>query len=226
MGTLPHVLAINYPCRRPTAPSLYNFKEKRSEFIAALFPAVTRDEARAVLESIRKDHYSATHNCPAWRVGYPNVEEFYSDDGEPRGTAGRPILGVLQKAGLCNAVLVVTRYFGGIKLGIRGLIDAYTTAATGAIKHAVIETVLPFKELELRCDYKSLAALTHAVKSVGIADNCLHTTYDVHVTLNLLISPAQEERLRALLNCYEICQLLAAPPHWGKNYVLASENRS
>ena len=217
------MLALERPCRRPTAPAVYSFKEKRSEFIAALFPSAAGDEARAALESVRREHHGATHNCPAWRVGYPEVEEFCSDDGEPGGTAGRPILGALQKAGLFNAALVVTRYFGGIKLGVRGLIDAYGTAAAGVIERAAIETVLPFKELELRCGYEHLAALSRAVKSAGIAENRLRTTYAVDVTLSLHVSPAREERLRTLLDSYEGRQLLAAPPRWGKNYVLTAE---
>ncbi|WP_418844757.1 IMPACT family protein [Pyramidobacter piscolens] len=220
------MLALNQPCRRPAAPAVYSFKEKRSEFIAAHFPAAAGDEARAALESVRKEHYGAAHNCPAWRVGYPDVEEFCSDDGEPGGTAGRPILGVLQKAGLFNAVLVVTRYFGGVKLGVRGLIDAYGAAAAGVIERAALETALPFKDLELCCSYEHLASLSRVVKNAGVAENRLRTTYAADVTLNLLVSPEIEERLRVLLDSYEGRTLLAAPPRWGKDYVLAAEKQA
>lgn len=220
------MLALDRLCRRPAAPAVYSFKEKRSEFIAALFPAATGDEARATLESVRKEHHGAAHNCPAWRAGYPDVEEFCSDDGEPGGTAGRPILGALQKAGLFNAVLVVTRYFGGVKLGVRGLIDAYGAAAAGVIERAVVETALPFKELELRCGYEHLAALSRAVKSAGVAENRLRTAYGTDITLTLLVAPPLEERLRSLLDSYEGRQLLAAPPRWSEDYVLAAENQA
>lgn len=226
MGTLPLVLALDQVCRRPAVPAVYSFKEKRSEFIAALFPAAASDEARAVLESVRKEHHGATHNCPAWRVGYPEVEEFCSDDGEPGGTAGRPLLGALQKAGLFNAVLVVTRYFGGVKLGVRGLIDAYGAAAAGVVERASIETALPFKELELHCGYEQLAALSHAVKSAGVAEKYLRSAYGADITLSLLVAPAFEERLRALLDSYEGRRLLAAPPRWSENYVLEAEKQN
>lgn len=220
------MLALDQPCRRPAGPALYSFKEKRSEFIAALFPAAAGDEARAALDSVRKEHHGAAHNCPAWRVGYPDVEEFCSDDGEPGGTAGRPILGALQKAGLFNSILIVTRYFGGVKLGVRGLIDAYGAAAAGAVARAAVETVLPFKKLELRCGYEQLAALSRAVKSAGIAENRLRAAYGAGAALTLLVSPPLEERLRALLDGYETRTLLAAPPRWSENYVLAAENQA
>lgn len=220
------MLALDQPCRRPAVPAVYSFKEKRSEFIAALFPAATGDEARAALESVRKEHHGAAHNCPAWRVGYPDVEEFCSDDGEPGGTAGRPIFGALQKSGLFNSILVVTRYFGGVKLGVRGLIDAYGAAAAGVIARATVETVLPFKELELRCGYEQLAALSRAVKNVGIAENRLRAAYGADAALTLLVSPTLEKRLRALLDGYETRMLLAAPPRWSENYVLAAESQA
>ncbi|MBP5212153.1 MAG: YigZ family protein [Pyramidobacter sp.] len=174
MGALPGQLALS--CLRPAAPAFFTLKEKRSEFIAALFPAAGTDEARAALDAVRLEHKQATHNCPAWRIGFPAVEEFSSDDGEPSGTAGRPILGCLQKVGLCNAVLVVTRYFGGVKLGVRGLIDAYSAAAAGVIAQTRTETVRPFRQLRLHSSYDRISSLSHALRSSGISDDRVRTS--------------------------------------------------
>ncbi len=221
MGTLPRGLAVE-PCLRPLEPAEFTLREKRSEFIAALYPAATADEARAALEEVRRRHYSATHNCPAWRVSYPATEEFSSDDGEPGGTAGRPILGVLQKAGMCNAVIVVTRYFGGVKLGVRGLIDAYSAAAEGAAARAKTERSLPFRSVALRCGYPALGDAKHLVKSAGIPDRRVKTDYGAEIVLTLTVAPALEERLREKLETYEARQILIGPPAWSEKPILAA----
>ena len=219
MGALPGELALT--CLRPAAPALFTLKEKRSEFIAALVPASTPEEARAALDAVRQKHKQATHNCPAWRIGFPTVEEFSSDDGEPSGTAGRPILGCLQKAGLCNAVIVVTRYFGGVKLGVRGLIDAYSAAADGVIAQTATETVRPFRQLLLRSSYDRISSLSHALRSAGVSDERVKTSYAEDVAVQALVELSLEPRLRELLDSYEAQTLLLAPPEWSEQTVLA-----
>lgn len=210
-------------CLRPVAPASFTLKEKRSEFIASLFPASNQAEAKARLDLVRKEHFSATHNCPAWRTEFPNTVEFCSDDGEPSGTAGRPILGVLQKYAVCNAVLVVTRYFGGVKLGVRGLIDAYSLAAEGAVKRAHLETAVPLLPVTLKCDYTNLASLNHIIKSCGVLPQRIKTAYAENVTMEVLATPKCEEALKSALSSYEAKLLTLSLPIWGSGKILAGK---
>jgi uncharacterized YigZ family protein len=117
----------------------FEIKVKGSKFIGRTRPALTSGEAEARLEQIRKKYYDATHNCYAYRVGQGKKEKFrYSDDGEPSGTAGRPIYDQIVGHDLTNILVVVTRYFGGTKLGPGGLARAYSEAAGGTIDGAEI----------------------------------------------------------------------------------------
>ena len=109
---------------------------RRSRFIGHLRVAGSVEEAKKIIREISKEHSNATHNCWAYKVGVDFPQKHYSDGGEPSGTAGKPILGEIERANLTNAVIVVTRYFGGIKLGVRGLIEAYGQTAREAIKAA------------------------------------------------------------------------------------------
>ncbi len=112
-----------------------------SRFIAHLAPAASVEEAKAFIDQIRAEYADATHNVPAYVIGYgASVTAHCNDDGEPAGTAGRPILAVLQGSGLGDVVLVVTRYFGGTKLGTGGLVRAYTEAAQAVL---AVTTPLP-----------------------------------------------------------------------------------
>ena len=112
------------------------FTEKRSRFIGRCFPAATEEEALATLAALRRQHYDATHNCYAYAVGELGDIARFSDDGEPGGTAGLPMMEVLKKRGVTFALVVVTRYFGGILLGAGGLVRAYSRAASEAVAAA------------------------------------------------------------------------------------------
>lgn len=115
------------------APAEALFKEKSSKFLAYAYPVGGEEEIRERIEALRKRYYDATHHCYAWRLG-PQGEAFRAnDDGEPSGTAGKPILGQLLSHELTDCLVVVVRYFGGTKLGVSGLIAAYREAAAGAI---------------------------------------------------------------------------------------------
>ena len=135
----------------PTAPSEAELVEKRSRFIGQLRPVETEEEARAFLESVKRKHHDARHNC--WCYLLKDGPVRYSDDGEPQGTAGQPMLGVFQKAGVTNLCCVVTRYFGGVLLGAGGLVRAYTQAAKLALDAAGISVVRRWVEVEVACPY-------------------------------------------------------------------------
>ncbi len=118
-------------------PSRAEIKVQGSRFIGEVLPALTITQAQIALESIRKREYAATHHCFAYRVGHEGTPQFkYSDDGEPNGTAGRPIYDALEGAGLTDTLVVVTRYFGGTKLGTGGLAHAYADTAAQALRSA------------------------------------------------------------------------------------------
>jgi uncharacterized YigZ family protein len=114
----------------PAAETVTETKVQKSLFIAHVCICSDEAEARERIRSISSDHRQANHNCWAYRVGSLKCEEYFSDDGEPAGTAGKPILGAILRQELTNVLVVVTRYFGGIKLGVRGLIEAYGNAAS------------------------------------------------------------------------------------------------
>ena len=131
---------------------------KKSKFIARAVHITTEEEAQTYLRDGKKQYWDARHNCYAYRLGMNFEKQKSSDDGEPSGTAGKPILEVLKNKSLTNTLIVVTRYFGGIKLGTGGLIRAYGTAAVAALDNAIIEDYIDCRILYLQTDYSFLSA--------------------------------------------------------------------
>jgi len=128
------------------------YDEKRSRFIGQIWPVETEAEALAHIAAVKKEHYDARHNCFAYIVREGGVTR-YADDGEPQGTAGQPILSVLNAAGLQNVCCTVTRYFGGILLGTGGLVRAYTAAAKAALEDSGICQMASWQRMLLACSY-------------------------------------------------------------------------
>jgi uncharacterized YigZ family protein len=124
--------------RTIAAPAEGLFKDRGSRFLAFAFPVTTEDEIKIHLERLRKEHFGANHHCYAWRLGDDKQSFRANDDGEPSGTAGRPILGQLQSFDLTNVAVIVVRYFGGTLLGAGGLVQAYKQSAAEALKAATI----------------------------------------------------------------------------------------
>ncbi len=138
------------------SPSKGIFRDKGSKFIAFAYPAHDQESVKSIIESLRKQYHDARHHCYAYMIGYQRKVWRINDDGEPSGTAGRPILGQINSNGLTNILIVVIRYFGGTLLGVPGLINAYKTAAAEAIKNAEIiectvkdyyEVTFPFESM-------------------------------------------------------------------------------
>lgn len=132
---------------------------KRSKFITYTFFCETEEEVLKNLESIQKKHFDATHNCYAYIIGKNQLIQRFSDDGEPSGTAGMPILEVIKNNNLTNILIVVTRYFGGVKLGAGGLVRAYAKGAAEGIEESVICEKRPFKMLKISFDYTFFGAI-------------------------------------------------------------------
>ncbi|MGB7605238.1 MAG: YigZ family protein [Lutisporaceae bacterium] len=171
-----------------------SFIEKKSKFISYISPVYTEQEAVNFISSIKKKHYNATHNCSAFILGDTANVQRSSDDGEPSGTAGIPMLEVLRKEELTNTVVVVTRYFGGILLGAGGLIRAYTQGVADAVKAAGIVRLQTYDIFKVTIDYSLLNKLQYEIekKEYIIAD----TQYLDTVTLKILAETLLSETLQ------------------------------
>lgn len=138
---------------------------KKSRFIGHIMPVETESEAVAFIEDIKKQHWNATHNCSAYMLGERNEIQKQSDDGEPSGTAGKPILEVIRNQGLSNVAIVVTRYFGGIMLGAGGLIRAYTDGAVVAIEAGEVITRVLHRQIFVEVDYTWLGKVENELRN-------------------------------------------------------------
>lgn len=148
------------------APAQAAVRERSSKFLASIHPVRSEEEIRELLDALRKRHYDATHHCYAWRLG-PQGEQFRAnDDGEPSGTAGKPILGQLLSNGLTDCMVVVIRYFGGTKLGVPGLIAAYREAAAEAIAAARIVELTVDRTLRADFPYVAMNEVMRVVKQM------------------------------------------------------------
>ena len=178
----------------PTGPSETEFTEKRSRFIGHVWRVETEEEARACIEAMKKRYHDARHNCWCYAVREGGVVR-YSDDGEPQGTAGQPMLGVFQKENITNFCCVVTRYFGGILLGAGGLVRAYTRSAKDALDAAGVSVVRRWVDVAVPCPY----ALFERVKlEVEGQDGVLgETEYAADVTVHALLPEERAEAFRA-----------------------------
>lgn len=140
-----------------------------SRFLSYAIPCADAAAFTTALESLRKEHYNATHHCFAWRFGYEGTEFRYSDDGEPSGTAGKRILGSIDRLGLTDLGIVVVRYFGGTKLGVGGLARAYTDAADAVLARCAIERRYLTDTLILDFPYDVTSQVHHVLESHGVA---------------------------------------------------------
>lgn len=168
------------------------FREKGSRFIASAFPVNNQEEIKTIIESIRKEHHGARHHCYAWMLGYDRTSWRANDDGEPSGTAGKPILGQINSSGLTNILIVVTRYFGGTLLGVSGLINAYRTAAADAIKNAEIVTLAIQEHYELVFPYAVLNDVMKVLKEEHINQADQQFDTECRIIINFRVSAAEK----------------------------------
>lgn len=171
----------------PAGPGEAEFTEKRSRFLGHILPVSSEEEARAHIERVKKRHYDARHNCWCFRLKESGAER-YSDDGEPQGTAGQPMLNVFQREGVWNVCCVVTRYFGGILLGAGGLVRAYTQSAKDALDAAGIARVRRWTAMEVPCPYTRFEEARREVARFGGVEESVD--YGADVLLSVLI-PAE-----------------------------------
>lgn len=188
--------------RTITACSEGLYSEKRSKFIAVAVPVTTLDEVKEALELYRKRYCDARHLCYAYMLGPQRNDWRVNDNGEPSGTAGRPILGQINSHNLTDILILVVRYFGGIKLGTPGLTAAYKTAAAEAIAAATVVERVITAEVAVRFPYAALNEVLHLVREAGA--EVAERTFEADCSLRLAIKRSGVEHLKELLHHYSV----------------------
>jgi Uncharacterized conserved protein len=169
------------------------YTEKKSRFIANVFPVKKEEEALAKIAQIKKKYYDARHNCFAYVIGPDNETERCSDDGEPSGTAGRPMLDVLVGQGIHDVLAVVTRYFGGTLLGTGGLVRSYSSALKDGLEHCVLLEQYTGIRLCVGTDYNDIGKLQYLARTRELTE--LDTIYADRVEMTLLVPTGQIGRV-------------------------------
>lgn len=180
------------------------FKEKSSKFLGYAFPVTSEEEIKAHLEAVKKEHFSARHWCYAWQLGHGTNQRYRAnDDGEPNNTAGIPIYGQIQSFELTNILVIVVRYFGGIKLGVGGLVQAYKTTAQLTLQEAKIEEKLITEELRIRFEYPLMNKVMRVVKEQNL--NITQQLLTENCELHLAIRQSDYQRMQELFeNIYGV----------------------
>jgi len=174
------------------------YREKASKFIAIAIPVNSESKIKENLEAVRKEFYDARHHCFAYRIGYENHLYRVNDDGEPSGSAGRPIYGQILSMNLSDVLVVVVRYFGGTKLGIPGLINAYRTATREALEKAEIRTKILTVQLDIVFDYPSMNEVMRIIKEEAI--QIIGQQSDVRCSLRISVKKSKMEMVYLRLN--------------------------
>lgn len=147
-----------------TTTGTADFRDRGSKFLAYAYPIRSAEEVKEKVTALKKEHPKAVHFCLAWRVGIDGTQYRANDDGEPAGSAGRPILGQIDSLGLTNTLVVVVRYFGGTLLGVPGLINAYKTVTTAALDTLPTEEKWVEKPVEISFDYSVMGEVLYLLK--------------------------------------------------------------
>ena len=182
------------------------YTEKRSKFIAIVIPVHTVEEIKQHLDIYQKKYYDARHVCYAYMLGHERKDFRANDNGEPSGTAGKPILGQINSNGLTDILIVVVRYFGGIKLGTSGLIVAYKAAAAEAIANATIIEKTVDDEIAVAFEYPFMNDVMRIVKEEE--PEILEQSYDMDCLMKLRIRRSMMEKLRARLEKVETARII------------------
>ena len=181
------------------------FKDNGSRFIALAYPVETEEEIRDIVAGLKKEYHDARHHCYAYRLGYKGDRFRANDDGEPSGSAGRPILGQIDSLGLSDILVVVVRYFGGIKLGIPGLIRAYKTSTADALAQAEIIDKVAGKNFRVTFGYLAMNDVMKALKDMGLQPSAQDFGLDcaLEVRVRLALEEDFRKRLSGIANLEE-----------------------
>ena len=167
---------------------------KGSRFIAHIAPVISDDDAQLFLEKIRQNYPDARHHCWAYRLDNIQKRVRFNDDGEPSGSAGKPILAPIEGNQLFNTMIIIVRYFGGVKLGVGGLVRAYSQAANEAINHAEIITVTPKTPLTFRFDYSLTSQVNTALNHLNLLPSATEYNEQTIMTINVIDSDVENVR--------------------------------
>ncbi len=181
-------------------PSEGLYKEKGSKFIALAFPVISEKDISLILDSVKKTYHDARHHCYAYRLGKEGEIFKANDDGEPKHSAGDPILGQLRSFSISNVLVIVVRYFGGTKLGIGGLITAYKTATADAINNGVILKKIVSKRINIQFPYAAMNAIMSIIKHYNL-DN-FNQVFEINCQMDVEIRDALFEEVIEQLKKY------------------------
>lgn len=186
-----------------TASEEVLYKEKNSKFFGYCFPIRSEEQVKEILEKIKKEHYSARHWCYAFQIGTDKIHYRANDDGEPSGTAGLPIYGQIQSFELTNILVVVVRYFGGIKLGVGGLVTAYKETAKMALENCeIIEKTIDI-HYKIKFDYKHMNRVMRIIKEKNI--NIVGQKLELDCEIEIAVRKRDSEMIFTTFeNLYEI----------------------
>ena len=174
------------------------YSESRSKFLAFAHHVDSVEQALEIVKEYRKKYYNARHCCYAYRIGFMGEEFRMNDDGEPSSTAGKPILGQIDSNGLTNTLIIVVRYFGGVKLGTSGLIVAYREASSDAIAHCDIEERFIEEQIKFTVSYPMMNAVMKIVKDMN--PRIINQVFDNTCELTLSIRKSYADELKTRLN--------------------------
>ncbi len=181
------------------------FKDNGSRFIAHAYPVETEEEVKEIVAALKKEYYDARHHVYAYRLGYLGDKFRANDDGEPSGSSGRPVLGQIDSNGLSDILVVVVRYFGGIKLGIPGLIRAYKTATADAIANAEIVEKIASKMYRVHFGYMSMNNVMKVFKDMGLEQR--NQKFDMECSLDTSVRLSQVEAFVERMEDVDGCQI-------------------
>jgi uncharacterized YigZ family protein len=191
-----------------SAPTDGLFKDNGSRFIAKAFPVGSEDTVKEIVTSIKKEYHDARHHCYAYRLGYKGDKFRANDDGEPSSSAGRPILGQIDSFGLSDILIVVIRYFGGIKLGIPGLIRAYKTSSADALTKAEIIEKVAGENYRLHFDYMKMNEVMKLLKDLDLQASQQDFSLDCNLVTRVRLSLVSDfmERVGKISGCTALMQ--------------------
>ncbi len=169
------------------------YKEKNSKFFGYCFPVHSEDEVKAILEKVKKEHYSARHWCYAFQIGTESVFYRVNDDGEPSGSAGLPIYGQIQSFEVTNILVIVVRYFGGVKLGVGGLVSAYKETAKMALENSeIIEKTIDIR-YKIKFDYKDMNKVMRVIKEKNL--NVIGQKLELDCEIEISVRKSESEMI-------------------------------
>ncbi len=180
------------------------FKDNGSRFIAHAFPVETEEEVKEIVAALKKEYYDARHHVYAYRLGYKGDRFRANDDGEPSGSSGRPVLGQIDSKGLSDILVVVVRYFGGIKLGIPGLIRAYKTSTADALENAEIIEKIASKMFRIHFGYMSMNSVMKVMKDMNLEQK--NQKFDMECSIDTSVRLSLVESFLERMNDVEECR--------------------